>query len=153
MGCYNYLDVIHIEKNYCESIIDTLLDIPRKIEDGLSVRLDLMALGIRKKLTTEVGARKIYLPLACDILTREEKKSLCGTFCKLKVSDGYSSNFRHFVLMQYLKITNLKSHDYLALMQQLLLICYTWSSTQSCKICYIKIFLMQYTTKLLTCLG
>lgn len=91
-----------------------------KTKDGLSARFDLMALGIRKKFTPIVGNKKIYLPLACYILTREEKKNLCETLCQQKVPDGYSYNFRHLLSMQDLIITNLKSHDCHTLMQQLL---------------------------------
>ena len=40
------LDVMHIEKNVCESIVGTLLDILGKSKDGLSSRLDLVNLGI-----------------------------------------------------------------------------------------------------------
>ena len=36
------LDVMHIEKNVCESIVGTLLDIPGKSKDGLSSRLYLV---------------------------------------------------------------------------------------------------------------
>ena len=40
------LDGMHIEKNVCESILGTLLDIPGKSKDGLSSHLDLVNLGI-----------------------------------------------------------------------------------------------------------
>ena len=35
------LDLMHIEKNVCESIIGTLLNIPGKTKDGYTSRLDL----------------------------------------------------------------------------------------------------------------
>ena len=35
------LDVMHIEKNVCDSIIGTLLNISEKTKDGLKVRQDL----------------------------------------------------------------------------------------------------------------
>ena len=47
--CHNF-DVMHIEKNIYESIIDTLLNIPRKTKDGLSSLLDLKDIGIRCEL-------------------------------------------------------------------------------------------------------
>ena len=49
------LDVMHIEKNVCESIVGTLLDIPGKSKDGLSSRLNLINLGIRSELQPIVG--------------------------------------------------------------------------------------------------
>jgi len=35
------LDVMHIEKNICDNILGTLLDIPGKNKDSLNARLDL----------------------------------------------------------------------------------------------------------------
>ena len=42
------------------------------------------------------------------------------TLADLKVPEGYCSNFRNLVSMEELKLSGLKSHDYHALMQQLL---------------------------------
>ncbi|VVA38629.1 PREDICTED: transposon, partial [Prunus dulcis] len=39
------LDVMHIEKNVCDSIIGTLLEIPGKNKDGIAARLDLLNMG------------------------------------------------------------------------------------------------------------
>ena len=47
---------MHIEKNVCESIIGTLLDIPGKTKDGLTSRLDLVEMGIRTDLAPEQAA-------------------------------------------------------------------------------------------------
>ena len=41
---------MHIEKNVCESIIGTLLNIQGKTKDGLNTHLDLMEMGLRSKL-------------------------------------------------------------------------------------------------------
>jgi hypothetical protein len=46
----NNLDVMHIEKNICESLIVTILNIPRKTKDTIKSRLDLKDLGIKKEL-------------------------------------------------------------------------------------------------------
>ena len=42
---------MHIEKNVCESIVGTLLNIQGKTKDGLNARLDLMEMGLRSELT------------------------------------------------------------------------------------------------------
>ena len=47
--CHN-LDVMHIEKNVSKSIIGTLLNIPRKIKDGLNSHLNLKDMDIRCEL-------------------------------------------------------------------------------------------------------
>ena len=44
------LDVMDIEKNICDSIIDTLLNIEGKTKDTLKSRIDLTHLGIRGDL-------------------------------------------------------------------------------------------------------
>ena len=42
------LDVMHIEKNICQSIIRTLLEIDGKCKDSDKARLDMQLLGIRQ---------------------------------------------------------------------------------------------------------
>ena len=48
------------------------------------------------------------------------KKLVCQTLSNLKVPEGYFSNFRNLVSLEELKLFGLKSHDYHALMQQIL---------------------------------
>lgn len=40
------LDVLHIEKTICESIVGTLLDIEGKSKDEVAARMDLKPLNI-----------------------------------------------------------------------------------------------------------
>ncbi|KAL6321680.1 hypothetical protein AAG906_031189 [Vitis piasezkii] len=114
------LDVMHIEKNVCESIIGTLLNIPGKTKDGLNSRLDLVEMGLRCELGPRFESNRTYLPPACYTLSKAEKKVFCQTLSQLKVPEGYCSNMRNLVSMEDLKLYGLKSHDYHALMQQLL---------------------------------
>ncbi|KAK1679679.1 hypothetical protein QYE76_040527 [Lolium multiflorum] len=44
------LDVMHITKNMCESLLGTLLNIPEKTKDGPKARYDLQSIGIREEL-------------------------------------------------------------------------------------------------------
>ena len=44
------LDVMHIEKNVCDSIIETLLNRPSKTKDGVKCKLDLVKMGIHEQL-------------------------------------------------------------------------------------------------------
>ena len=44
------LDVMHIDKNICDSIIGTLLNIEGKTKDTLKSRIDLTHLGDRKSV-------------------------------------------------------------------------------------------------------
>ncbi|KAL5568473.1 hypothetical protein UlMin_025048 [Ulmus minor] len=115
------LDVMHIEKNVCESLIGTLLNIHGKTKDGENARLDMVAMGIRESLkpVSEEGKRT-FLLVACYTLSRFEKKQFCSTLAGVKVPTGYSSNIKSLVQMKDLKLINLKSHDCHTLMQQLL---------------------------------
>ncbi|KAL4561270.1 hypothetical protein LXL04_033434 [Taraxacum kok-saghyz] len=63
------LDVMHIEKNVCESLIGLLLNI--KSKDGLSVRKDMVKMGIRPELAPiEKDKKRTYLPPACYTLVQ-----------------------------------------------------------------------------------
>ena len=44
------LDVMHITKNMCESLLATLLNMPEKTKDGPKERADLLSMGIREEL-------------------------------------------------------------------------------------------------------
>ena len=54
---------MHIEKNICDSIIGTLLNIPGKNKDSISARMDLVDMSIRTELAPRVGEKRTYLPL------------------------------------------------------------------------------------------
>ncbi|XP_024198501.1 uncharacterized protein LOC112201810 [Rosa chinensis] len=52
------LDVMHIEKNCCDAIIGTLLNIPGKTKDGGASRLDMVDMGIRTDLKPTPGPKR-----------------------------------------------------------------------------------------------
>jgi hypothetical protein len=114
------LDVMHIEKNVCESLIGTLLNMPFKTKDSVAARLDLVEMGVRLELAPEIGEKRTYLPAAPYTLSRAEKIRMCSSFLSMKVPDGHSSNIKNLVSMDDLKLYGLKSHDCHTLMQQLL---------------------------------
>ena len=51
---------MHVEKNVCDSIIGTLLNITGNIKDGVKVRKDLVEMGIRKQLAPEQKGQNIF---------------------------------------------------------------------------------------------
>ena len=114
------LDVMHIEKNVCDSIIGTLFNIEGKTKDNLNSHLDLKAMRIRKQLHPIKMGNKFILPTACYLLTVDEKKEFCKILKSIKVPDGYSSNISRCVQLNESKIYGLKLHDCHVLMQQLL---------------------------------
>ena len=64
------LDVMQIEKNVCESLISTLLNVKGKSKDSLSSRLDMVELGIRTILAPiEKDSRMCLLP-SCYTMSR-----------------------------------------------------------------------------------
>lgn len=97
--CHN-LDVIHIEKNVCESILGTLLDVKGKSKDGLNSRKDLQDMAIRSSLHPVEKFDKFYLPIAPHTLSRIEKQVLCSRLRNLKLPDGYNSNIRNCISME-----------------------------------------------------
>ncbi|KAI5351555.1 hypothetical protein L3X38_004446 [Prunus dulcis] len=114
------LDVMHIEKNVCDSIIGTLLEIPGKNKDGIAARIDLLNMGVKTDLQPEYGERRTRLPPGPWNLSRAEKREVCNSFYGMKVPEGYSSNIKNLVSLQDSRLLGLKSHDCHTLMQQLL---------------------------------
>ena len=110
---------MHIEKNVCDSIVGTLLDMPGKTKDGLKARRDMQQEGVRPTLWPEYSAdgNKAYLPRACYTLLKEEKRKFCECLHGIKVPTGYSSNIKRFVSLAEKKLSGMKSHDCHVMMQ------------------------------------
>ncbi|XP_052137356.1 uncharacterized protein LOC127755729 [Oryza glaberrima] len=98
------LDVMHIEKNVCDNLIGTLLDISSKTKDDLNARLDLVNIGIRPELHPTIDDKgKQILPPAPFTMSREKKEILCSVIQNIKTPDGYASNIsRSFVRIKAL---------------------------------------------------
>ncbi|XP_028199391.1 uncharacterized protein LOC114383867 [Glycine soja] len=114
------IDVMHVEKNVCDSLIGTLLNIKGKTKDGFKCRQDLVDMGIRQVLHPISKGNRTYLPPACYTMSTAEKRSFCECLHNIKVPQGYSSNIKSLVSVNELKLVGLKSHDCHVLMQQLL---------------------------------
>ncbi|KAH0754685.1 hypothetical protein KY290_024955 [Solanum tuberosum] len=114
------LDVMHIEKNICESILGTLLIIDRKTKDTEKEREDLKDMNIRKELWLQHDDSSYTMPSACYNMSEKEKREF-GEFLKcVKFPDGYASNISRCVSSDGVKLAKLKSHDYHVLLQRLL---------------------------------
>ena len=115
------IDVMHVEKNVCDSLIGLLLNIRDKTKDGVNARLDLVDMHIRPELApTCTDNARTYLPPACYTLSKAEKTELCQCLHGVKVPSGYSGNVKKLVSMQDLKLNGMKSHDCHVLMTQML---------------------------------
>ncbi|XP_038707274.1 uncharacterized protein LOC120002584 [Tripterygium wilfordii] len=114
------LDVMHIEKNVCDNLVSTSLNIDKKSKDNLNARLDLKELNIRKDLWPQQrGSGRTYLPPACFTMTAHEKKLFYEVLENVRFPDGYASNISRCIRKNR-KFSGLKSHDCHVLMQQLL---------------------------------
>nr|GEY43953.1 hypothetical protein [Tanacetum cinerariifolium] len=58
------IDFMHVEKNVCESLVETLLNVPRKTKDEMNARSDLAELGIKLELFARQEEDKTTLPPA-----------------------------------------------------------------------------------------
>ncbi|GKA01112.1 uncharacterized protein Tco_0673777 [Tanacetum coccineum] len=90
------LDVMHIEKNALEALLNTLLD-NDKSKDTIKARQDLETLRVRKELWL--------------------KKNQTG---RVRLPDGFGSNFKQKVTADDNNITGMKSHDCHIMMHRLL---------------------------------
>ena len=74
------IDVMHVEKNVCDSLIGTLLNIKGKTKDGLKCRQDLVDMGIRQVLHPVSKGPRTYLPqhvTQCQLRRREVFVNVC----------------------------------------------------------------------------
>jgi len=65
---------MHVEKNVCDSLIGTLLNINRKTKDGLNTHLDLIEMSIRGELAPTQMGKSTYLPLTSYTISKDGKK-------------------------------------------------------------------------------
>lgn len=114
------LDVMHIEKNMCDNILNTLLG-TTKSKDSFKARLDMKIMGIRKSLHPKDGlSGSKKLPQAIFTMSRAEKNIFLKVLKNIRVPDGYASNISRRVDLGEGTISGLKSHDNHILLQQLL---------------------------------
>ncbi|XP_019256426.1 PREDICTED: uncharacterized protein LOC109234832 [Nicotiana attenuata] len=113
------LDVMHIEKNVCDNLIYTLLDLGKKSKDNLEARLDLKEMKIRPSLWPQYRASgRPYLPPTFFTMSPNEKELFYEVLQNAKFPDGYASNISRCFCKR--KIFGLKTHDCHFIMQELL---------------------------------
>ncbi|KAL4583030.1 hypothetical protein LXL04_007594 [Taraxacum kok-saghyz] len=113
------LDVMHIEKNVCDSLLGTLL-MNKNSKDTTYARDDLKDLGIRKEDWLQESDNKTTKPHPKYSFTVENRKKFCQFIKGVKLPDGFGSNFKRKVNENCTNIIGLKSHDCHILMQRLL---------------------------------
>jgi hypothetical protein len=102
---------MYIEKNICDSILGTLINILGKTKDTANARRDLREIGIHKELHLQTNGATTTMPLAAYTLAIDEKNWLCKWLKCVKFSDKYTSNIDRYVNKLLSKISGMKSHD------------------------------------------
>jgi hypothetical protein len=105
------LDVMHIEKNICDCIIETVFGIKGKTKDNNKSRLDLKEMNLKPHLHPVEDGGKYVMPQADYALSQMDKKSVLHFFKDLKVPDGFSSNISRRVNLKEGKLSGTKTHD------------------------------------------
>jgi hypothetical protein len=85
------IDVMHIEKNVCESLLGILLNMDGKTMDYGHARADLKKMGIRLQLWLDDSVKGTELPTLCITLSKYEE--FYGFLKNVKVPSSYSMNF------------------------------------------------------------
>jgi hypothetical protein len=114
------LDVLHIEKNICESLIATLLNIVKKTKDTAKARLALKDLGIKPELQFRENGDSCVMPIARYTLNKDQKKEFCDFLRKIKFPDGFASNISRCLNAEGNNVQGLKTHDFHILLQRIL---------------------------------
>ncbi|XP_026452382.1 uncharacterized protein LOC113352830 [Papaver somniferum] len=114
------VDVMHVEKNICDSVVGTLMDIEKKTKDTIRSRADLERLGLKKELHLTKRGNKLIKPPASYTLSVPERKILCEWLKSVKFPDGYASNIARCVKEKDGKVSGMKSHDCHVFLQRIL---------------------------------
>ncbi|KAK9048338.1 hypothetical protein SSX86_032699, partial [Deinandra increscens subsp. villosa] len=114
------IDVMHVEKNVCENVLGTLLNIEGKTRDNEKARLDLQDWNIRKELHLVHKNGRWFKPHALYVLTREERKQFCNLLKSVRFPNGYAGNLAKNVIAEQGKVYGLKSHDCHVLIQRII---------------------------------
>ncbi|KAI3763957.1 hypothetical protein L2E82_13955 [Cichorium intybus] len=113
------LDVMHVEKNVCCSLLSTLL-MNDKTKDTSNARSDLEKLNIRRPQWLHKRGNKFFRPQAKYSFTNKDRELFCQFVKDIKLPDGFGSNISSKVSDNNKNITALKSHDYHIIMQRLM---------------------------------
>lgn len=120
------LDVMHVEKNFFDQLIHTVMNVKGKTKDNKEARKDLALHCKRRRLhlhddsgasSSKTGDK---MPDASFTLSKEKRKALCEWIKKLKFPDGYASNLSRCVDLNEGKLFGMKSHDCHVFMERLL---------------------------------
>jgi hypothetical protein len=114
---------MHVEKNVCESLIGTLLNMNGKTRDHGHARADMKKMRIRQELWLDDFIEGTDLPTSCITLSKNEKNEFCRFLKNENVPSSYSMNVSMLISLPELKIApGMKSHDYYVLLTQMIVV-------------------------------
>nr|XP_011468494.1 PREDICTED: uncharacterized protein LOC101296414 [Fragaria vesca subsp. vesca] len=109
------LDVMHIEKNVCDNILETILDIKDKTKDTAKAHADLQKMGIRRnlwiKLNKKTGKHVMPQPQVGYTVVPNKRSEIFKWLREVKYPSGYAGNIARCIKMGENKIIGLKTHD------------------------------------------
>jgi hypothetical protein len=115
------IDVMHIEKNVCESLLRKLLNMDRKTRNHVHARADLKKMGIIPELWLDDLVKGTELPTSCITLLKYEE--FCGFLKNVKVPSNYLMNVSRLISLPDLKVApDVKSHDYHVLLTRMIVV-------------------------------
>ena len=115
------LDVMHIEKNICENILCTLLNVPGKTKDTTNARLDLYDMKIRPELHLQQNGNSLSAPPAPYVLGKDQKIEFCKFLKGIKFPDGYAANLARYISADGSRVVGkLKTHSCHILLQRII---------------------------------
>jgi hypothetical protein len=121
LDIHHSIDVMHVKKNVCESLLETLLNTDEKTRDHGHARADVKKMRIRPELWLDDSVKGTELPTSCITLSKYEKKEFYGFLKNVKVPSGYSTNILRLISFPDLKVApSVKSHDYHVLLTQMI---------------------------------
>lgn len=67
----DFLNLMQIKKNACDSVIGTLVNISRKTKDKVKSRLDSLKIGIKSELNSKKKGQWTFVPPTSHTLSRK----------------------------------------------------------------------------------
>ena len=103
---------MHIENNFFENIINTIMNVHGKTKDNAKSRMDVAYICNKQELHLQLGpSGKTIKPKVKFVLHVDKRRELCEWVKELQTPDGSCSNLRNIVDPNEAKFNNMKSHD------------------------------------------
>ncbi|XP_056843150.1 uncharacterized protein LOC130495698 [Raphanus sativus] len=112
------IDVMHIEKNFFDNIINTLMNVKGKSKDTIKSRLDIVFFCDREHLHVDSNGKAPFPPYTLDKTARTSLLECVKH--SIKFPDGYASDLAKWVDHENGKFSGMKSHDCHVFMERLL---------------------------------